>query len=164
MLDSRRINEGFIMSNRSYPEGIDCVWLASDREGYLAAFITAGIGPIPVQALHLDGVSIEDIESLICDMPRVSEVRLLVSVKRPDDFIDLAKRGIFVYDWTDINRIDRDAIHVYEPVATPVTPIKMDILLPNLAAIAKSLRLADVVFADGKRLDVRVHLSCQEAA
>ena len=34
-------------------------------------------------------------------IPNVPVARLLVSVKRPDGFIDLAERGAFVYDWTD---------------------------------------------------------------
>lgn len=42
----RVINEESKMSVRSYPEGGDCFWLASDRDGNMGAFITAGCGPI----------------------------------------------------------------------------------------------------------------------
>jgi hypothetical protein len=150
------------VSERPYPEGIDCVWLASDREGHLGAFITAGVGPIPAEALKSDYVPVEDIEGLVCDMPNVSGARLLVSVKRPDDFVDLAERGVFVYDWIDIHRTAREAVCAYEPVAVPVKPIKVDLLPADLAAVARALKFVDVAFADEKRLDVRAYMGCHE--
>lgn len=150
------------MSLKPYPEGIDCVWLASDREGRLGAFITAGMGPIPVAALDPSHMPVEDVEGLLCQLPPVSQARLLVSVKRPDDFIDLAERGLFVYDWTDINRTAREALRVYEPVAVPSNPIIASSLPSDLAALAKALRLTDVVFAAGDAVDIRAHLSCAE--
>ena len=150
------------MSEKLYPDGIDCVWLASDRNGYLGAFITAGVGPIPDQALKSDSVPVESIEGRICDMPVVSEARLLVSVNRPDDFIDLAERGVFVYDWTDINRTAREAVRAYETVAVPVKPIKVDLLPVDLASLANTLKFVGVDFADEKRLDVRTHMNCCE--
>ncbi len=106
---------------------------------------------------------VEDIEGRLCQLPPVSQVQLLVSVKRPDDFIDLAERGVFVYDWTDINRTAREALRVYEPVAVPTMPITASSLPSDLAALAKVLRLADVVFAASGTVDVRAHLSCAEA-
>lgn len=151
------------MSMQEYPEGIDCVWVASDREGRVGAFITAGVGPIPAEALSSVHPPIEDIEGQLCQLPAVSRVRLLVSVKRPDDFINLAERGVFVYDWTDINRTAREALRVYEPVAVPTKPITASSLPSELRALAKVLRLADVVFAASEAVDVRAHLSCAEA-
>ncbi len=150
------------MSMQPYPEGIDCVWLASDRDGHLGAFITAGSGPIPAEALDSAYMPIEDIEGQLCQLPPVSQAQLLVSVKRPDDYIDLAERGVFVYDWTDINRTANEALRVYEPVAVPTKPITASSLPSDLAALAKVLRLADVVFAVGGVVDIRAHLSCAE--
>lgn len=147
-----------------YPEGIDCVWLASDRDGHLGAFVTAGVGPIPAEALDSAYVSVEDIEGQLCQFPTVSQVQLLVSVKRPDDFIDLAARGMFVYDWTDINRKAHEALGVYEPVAVPIAPITIASLPSDLAALAKALRMADVVFAGGAAVDVRRQLRCTGGA
>lgn len=151
------------MSLRPYPDGMDCVWLASDCAGHLAAFITAGIGPIPVAALDASALHIEEVESSLCELPQVTQAKLLVSVKRPDDFIDLAERGLFVYDWTDINRTARDALHVYEPVAVPVQPIKVSALPDDLATLAKAVQLSDVGFVESNALDIRRHLSCAEA-
>ena len=150
------------MTDRPYPDGIDCVWLASDRDGYLGAFITAGVGPIPSEALECDYVPVSEIESQICAMPKVSKCRLLVSVKRPDDFIDLAERGFFVYDWTDINRTRREETRMYEPVATPTTPIKADSLFGELAFVANALKLKQEAFADQLGIDVCSYMMCRE--
>jgi hypothetical protein len=56
----------------NYPDGYDVVWLASDRLGQLAAFITAGVGPIPIWALDYPELSILDIEDSICGLPKSS--------------------------------------------------------------------------------------------
>jgi hypothetical protein len=92
----------------------------------------------------------------------VSQVELLVSVKRPDDFIDLAERGVFVYDWSDINRTAREQLRVYEPVAVPTKPITTSSLPSGLAILAAIVTLADVVFAAKVAVDVRAYLSCVE--
>lgn len=152
------------MNERPYPNGIDCVWLASDNEGRLAAFITAGEGPIPAEALKFDRLPVEDIEGLIGDMPRVSEACLLVVVKRPDDFITFAERGLFVYDWTDVHRTTRQAVHAYEAVATPTKPISLGMLPADLAGEARALQFIDVSFADAKRLDVCAYMHCSVGA
>jgi len=142
---------------------MDCVWLASDRNGHVGAFITAGVGPIPAEALSSVYMPIEDVEGRLCQLPPVSQVQLLVSVKRPDDFIDLAERGVFVYDWTDINRTAHEALSAYEPVAAPTKPIIASSLPSDLAILVKILKLADVVFAAGEAVDIRAYFSCAEA-
>lgn len=148
------------MSTRPYPQGIDCVWLASDRDGYLGAFTTAGKAPIPAAVLNCVSIPIQDIESRLCQLPIVSKAELLVSVKRPDDFIDLAERGIFAYDWTDINRPMHETVGVYEPVAVPTMPITASSLPSDLVALAEIVRLVDVVFAARGTVDVCAHSSC----
>lgn len=150
------------MSDRPYPDGIDCVWLASDRAGHLGAFVTGGVGPIPIQALTCEDAPVENIEELVCDLPNASTARLLVSIKRPDDFIELAERGVFVYDWSDVHRTARESIHAYEPVAAPVNPITVDMLPVELANVAKALKFGDISFTDGQPLDVRAHMKCHE--
>ncbi|WP_175874368.1 hypothetical protein [Burkholderia sp. BCC0397] len=146
--DLRVINEELKMSVRSYPEGVDCVWLASDREGNIGAFITAGCGPIPEVVIDYEYIDIDNIEGRLCELPIVSGAKLLVSVKRPDDFIDLAERGLFVFDWADIARTDLSASRVYELVAMPNNPISEISLLsdPDLSGLARFCRLMRYVF------------------
>lgn len=148
------------MSTQPCPEGIDCVWLASDREGRLGVFITAGIGPIPLLALDYLSIPIVEIESRLYQLPRASQAKLLVSVKRPDDFIDLAERGMFVYDWTDIGRTHRESLKVYEAVAVPVVPATIESLPSDLAALARSLHIQGLSFEESNQIDVRTHLRC----
>jgi hypothetical protein len=96
------------MTTQPYPGQIDCVWIASDRDGHVGAFVTAGVGPIPELALNsAEPLLVEDIEEAILKLPKVSDCRLLVSIPRPDSFIDMAERGLFVYDWSDVHRTTR---------------------------------------------------------
>jgi hypothetical protein len=152
------------MSTQPYPEGLDCVWLASDRDGHLGAFITAGVGPIPLTVLDSACMPVDDIEGHLCRLPPVSRARLLVSVERADDFIELARRGVFVYDWTDVHRSTRAELRVYEPVAVPTHPITVRSLAPDLARLAQASRFTDVAFAAGEAVDVRAHFGCDEVA
>jgi len=148
---------------RPYPDGFDCVWLATDRDGHLGAFVTAGIGPIPVQALNTDHMPVEDIEEQVWKLPRVSGARLLITVVRPDDYVAFAERGLFVYDWSDVHRIARESIHAYELMAAPVHPITLDALPGELSSSLGSLiiRLDQVAFVECLLLDVHAHESCR---
>lgn len=150
------------MIDHVYPDGVDCVWVASDRNGNLGAFVTGGVGPIPLQVLTDELVSIEDIEERLCELPKVSDLRLLVSMKRPDDFICIAERGFFVYDWRDVHRTSHESTHVYEPIAVPLNPISVDALPEPLHSLAASLRFGNVAFVDETTIDVRAHVECRE--
>jgi hypothetical protein len=143
-----------------YPEQIDCVWLATDRAGQVGAFITAGVGPIPNVLLDNYEFDIEVVEQSIIDLPRVGDVRLLVSVPRPDDFIAIAERGIFVYDWTDLHRTS-DFRGAYEQVAVPQRPIQSTALTDKLVKMFGNVRFSNVEFSSSGLLDVVAHLPSQ---
>ncbi len=148
------------MNPDKYPHQIDCVWLASDNEGFLAAFVSAGIAPIPTVALEMLAPQVEDIEGLVHALARTSTARLLASVKRPDSFRQLAERGLFVYDWQDIHRNRRDEIGAYELVAEPMTPLRADALPATLSAVAAALQFDGVRFAEQPQLDARQQMAC----
>ena len=150
------------MTDRPHPDGVDCLWLASDHEGHVAAFVTGGVGPIPILALNCEDVLVADLEELVCDLPRISVASLLISIKRPDDFLDLAERGVFVYDWTDVQRTSSESVFAYEPVAAPVTPIRVDKLPLTLVNIVNDLNFGKIKFADGQPIDVRFFFECRE--
>ncbi|MBS0372852.1 MAG: hypothetical protein JSS57_27060 [Proteobacteria bacterium] len=141
------------MTMREYPDGLDCVWLATDRNGHLGAFVTGGSGPIPVSATSDSSFPIEDIEAAVCELPQISETRLLVQMRRPDYFIDIAQRGFFVYDWRD----------VYEPVAVPLNPITLDALPESIRRLAVDATLRDSAFVEEQALDVMAMLECLSA-
>jgi hypothetical protein len=140
--------------DKSYPVGVDVVWLGADRDGFVAAFVTAGVGPIPSVILSENFVPIEEVEERISELPRVSIAEALVNVKRPDDFLEIAKRGIFVYDWRDAHRTAANETGAYEAVAKPLTPTTIDELSRALKTLAKRIVFDQVHFADLKPIKV----------
>lgn len=137
-----------------YPEGMECVWLASDQEGNLAVFITAGHGPIPKAALseeHFDGVD----DLLQALRPRTT-AEVFVADKNTADFEDLATLGLFVFDWKDAGR--RDA---YDLAAAPAEPMRVADLPANARGLAETVRLP-VSFRGAERIDPRPHTPCVE--
>ena len=134
------------MRQRPDLRDVDCVWLGCDRDGHVAAFVTGGSGPVPDAVLDLEEPRVEELEELVCGLPRTSAARLLVSVKRPDSFVEMAERGFFVYDWTDVYRTAREVLNEYEPVALPVNPVGVDQLPAGLAKACGCVRFAGVSF------------------
>jgi hypothetical protein len=99
--------------------GVDCGWLAVDRDGHVAVFYTGGEGPIREGADPYD----EAAEDALREMAETSQFELLVAYPRPDDFVEAARRGLYAYDWSDVHRSDGDGIEGYELVARPDRPI-----------------------------------------
>jgi hypothetical protein len=118
-------------------EGIDVAWLASDSKGQVAAFVTGGSGPVPAMAVP----SLEDAEDQALALPDVSGLRLHVHVQRPDDFIALAKKGLFVYDWPHPG-VERQTHGVYRLAASPNSPI----VLSETPLLACLVHFPTVVF------------------
>jgi hypothetical protein len=145
-----------------YPEQIDCVWLASDRVGHVAAFITAGRGPIPLVILDRIDFDHEDVEPSVANLARVGDANLLVSVPRPDDFIAMAERGIFVYDWTDASR-GSGLLRAYELVAAPLSPIAVTELPNELVSFIGGARFTQLEFSGSRIVDVDAHFRCERA-
>jgi hypothetical protein len=79
-------------------------------------------------------------ELLLAELPSISDENLLISYPRPDDFIALAQKGLFVYDWPDVHRVERDYTRKYEKVAAPTDPVLMQKLPPLLRALAAGIK------------------------
>ncbi len=107
------------MTIQRYPVGVDCVWLGLDSAQHVGVFVTGGEGPIPNAVLEQSLLWIEDMELEVLGLPKVSDAELLVSVPRPDSFIALAERGLFVFDWADVSRTAGELSNSYELVASP---------------------------------------------
>lgn len=148
----------------AYPQGIDCVWLASDRDGRVAAFVTAGEGPVPESALADAAVELSDIEDRLNELPPQAQARLFVSIPEPESFVALAQRGLYVYDWTDAHRPSSAARNAYQRVAAPTAAIAVDALPEDLAAVARSACFAGITFDVDDAVDVRTHPRCADGA
>lgn len=113
------------MNDRFNLEGIDCIWIAPDSVGNVAAFVTGGAGPIPDEIIKSQNILLEDVENKIMELPVTSSANIILHVPRPDDFIDIASRGLYVYDWRDVHRTVASKSGQYEIVATPTLPLKL---------------------------------------
>lgn len=145
------------MTTQPYPEQFDCVWLASDSEGNLGAFITAGDGPIPTEALNSTAILFDDIEFRLLQLPLVSHVQLPDSVPSHDNFNGFAKRGLFVYDWSNIHR-------AYKLCAFAKKPISISSLPSDLENLASKVKLNKINFSSSQSIDVLRHMICSETA
>ena len=121
-----------------YPSQIDCVWFAADADGRLAAFVTAGEGPIP-EALLTSSFDIEPIENHLLQLPIVGTAIDVTDVPNPNSFIELSRRGLFVYDWTDVHVSEHHASPAYELVASPSIELLERDLPANLLQMATKL-------------------------
>jgi hypothetical protein len=148
------------MTKRVYPTGIDSVWIAKDRNGHLGAFVTGGVGPIPIHALNNEYLAVEDVEDAVCQLPLVSETHLLATMKRPDAFVAMAKRGIFVYDWRDVHRTEREYTRTYELIAIPLKPIQDSELPDLLAHVVDNILFGSLAFAQEHSINVNTQLEC----
>jgi hypothetical protein len=149
------------MDERPYPEGIDCCWLASDRDGHLGVFVTRGRGPIPAQAL-LEVYPLDSIEEQLLALAKASDIDVRVRMPRSDRLVALAERGFFVYDWSDAHRTEQ-YIDEYELIALPYRPLALDLLPEKLLDAARWVRFTTLSFASAWRIDVRAHLAHREA-
>jgi hypothetical protein len=150
------------MSSRFYPIGIDCSWVASDRMGHVGVFVIAGVGPVPIPLLEQDGMAVEDMEELIWTLPVTSAALVLPTVSEDADFVRMAERGVFVYDWTDVHRTLRNETHAYELVARPAKPVAAGTLPEEVARIARIVTIGAISFGESEHLDVRTHVECRD--
>ncbi|MEI2428758.1 hypothetical protein RDV84_25355 [Lysobacter yananisis] len=143
------------MNLQEYPHAVDCAWIGSDRHDRPAVFVTAGEGPIPAAALRADFFPVVEVEARVLRMgERLNQgVRVLAKVPDPGSYIRLARRGLFVYDWSDVTR------HVghtdaYELMAAPLNPILCSQLPEDLRTVARAVNFPGLAFADSLQVKV----------
>jgi hypothetical protein len=140
----------------------DYVWVASDSDGSVAGFVTAGEGPIPLTVMKLEDNRLPLLERRMHALPPRGEGRMLQSYPRPDSFLALAARGAFVYDWTDVHKTIANSTSAYELVCTPSNALEINDLPDQLRRIALATTLTGVRFGEEVALDVRKFLECIE--
>jgi len=146
-----------------YPDGVDVVWLACDCEGGVGAFVSGGVAPIPDGALVSTDILLGDIEILVNELAETSASHLLEPIPLPNSFDDLAKRGIYVYDWADVGRSQpNDLTNAYELIALPIRPLSLTELPEALAVYVEKFRLSTVRFSDTRMIDFRSFFDCHE--
>ncbi len=129
-----------------YPTDYDCVWLAYDERGAVGAMITAGPGVIPAAVLY-GAIEVAEIESAILTLPETANAKVMRRKGDLSSFIALCRRGLFIYDWTDIYKPISLQTGAYELVAIPDTPI-------STAALPSALRSAAAPLSGGTLIGI----------
>lgn len=148
---------------QDYPEQLDCVWLAVDSDGHVGVFITAGIGPIS-EAILGQQFPICEIESELTKLPEIAEVNLMADFPFSDSFMELAKRGLFVYDWQNAHRRRSEVKLGYDLVAAPTYPIKIKEIPSGLINLAMTSALRKHIFSKDKLINVESEFPCLSGA
>lgn len=105
--------------------------------------ITAGEGPIPLEILaRTDCMAIE--EELL-GLPVIGGALLQVDVPKPDSFMELAKRGLSVYDWRDAPQSRSFDGKTYVLMCAPTVRLRFDDLPASLIDLVYK---AETEFAD----------------
>ncbi len=147
---------GFVI----YPKGIDCVWLASDRDGCVGVFVTGGEGPIPLSVLQSVYFDIDQIECEVLTLPKTHSSLNLNASDEYKSFIEIAERGFFVFDWRDLHRSKVKCTNAYEMVAIPTIPLMLDSLPDSLSWVASEARFAKISFRETEKLEITALIPC----
>ncbi|MEG0482507.1 MAG: hypothetical protein RR575_07045 [Acinetobacter sp.] len=131
------------------------MWIAVDQAGMLGAFMSAGEGDIPTNAIHSTIILLEELEEKILQFPISSLVDLKKDIPRPDDFIALSGRGFFVYDWSDIHHYSKYS-NGYELISVPRTPAYLKQLPKNYLLYLQELCLKKSSFHDSNFLNINL--------
>ncbi|WP_162626543.1 hypothetical protein [Acinetobacter sp. CFCC 10889] len=124
------------------------MWIAVDQTGMLGAFITAGEGEISLNAIQSTIINFIELEEKILQFPISSLAHLTTSVPYPNEFIAIAERGFFVYDWTDKNR--------YELVCIPKTPLHLKQLPHQYMTYLQALKLKHSLFQSTTTININL--------
>ncbi|MFQ6310762.1 hypothetical protein [Lysobacter capsici] len=129
---------------------IDRRWLVCDAIGQVAAFTTAGSGPIP----HSARAAVDRADAGVEALPIRGAYRLIAHAGNAEDWISCAQSDLFAYDWSDI--VADDCGYAYELLAVPLAPIRLPELPSPLREIAAATTIAHVVFGENDLLSRRL--------
>ena len=142
-----------------YPH-LDLIWFATDGSNNVAAFVTAGRGPIPRRVLQWDASPNGLLADKLLSLPVIGSGRMLQPYANPERFLQLAERGAYVYDWTDVHKAEAARTRSYELVCAPSVSRASNDLPDEMKLIAADASLAGVNFPEQPLLDIRLLLDC----
>lgn len=119
---------------------VDLEWYAVDEKGNLAAFFTAGNGPVPQSVLE-DFAVFRRIAAAIHGLPLSTSAEWLVAKPpKPQALDELAQRGLWVYDWHVEERSRSQA--AYRLHCRPHTPVIATNLPLEVVSLVRRTTLA----------------------
>jgi hypothetical protein len=132
-----------IVSRRAF-EGYEFDWFAVDTAGHIGHFSTAGFGPVPLSILDsLDHTQKDEVwllgEQLLA-LPVIGRATGHLP-GRIDDWLELARRGLFGFDWKHWSG-------PYRRAATPSVPIEFAALPAKFQPLVGLVTLPGIRFAE----------------
>jgi len=119
-------------------EGGEFDWFAVDGVGHVGHFATAGYGPVPAGILaRLD--ELRDLDERVLGLPVVGEATGHLP-GRIDDWLEMARCGLFAYDWEHWSG-------PYRRAATPSVPVGIADLPAELREAVRLVEWPGVQFA-----------------
>ncbi len=140
--------------------GVDVGWLSRDKDGFLALFITAGEGPIPLSIVQCTSMPVIQSEELLLEEASHCSFELFSNAPDPTSFSEIAKRGVFVFDWDDVHRSNKNKLGKYVLVASPVKPKPVVDFPKIISEIAELSPLEDEIFKSSNGIDPRIYYPC----
>ena len=74
-----------------------------------------------------------------------------------EGYASLSRKGLFVYDWTDVHKTDSERYEAYELVATPTVRIYKSDLNGSLAKLAAKVVISISDFSEEKSIRVEAN-------
>jgi hypothetical protein len=118
----------------------DATWIGTDEEGRVGVFFTGGQGPIR-ETSFISNADQYRIEDLLLELRRTSVSSLYIPYKRPDDYVAMAERGLYAFDWTDAHRVSSAERNVYKLVAEPSQPLNVAQLPDSLRRLGRATKI-----------------------
>ena len=119
-----------VLSRCAPNTGEEFDWYALDREGHLAIFTTAGLGPVPA-AIWAHREKFYALETAVKGLPDTDTFeKVFCGPGNHSEWCDLARKGLFAFDYHDIHRTNR--LHLYDLMARPANPVPASVLLPEV--------------------------------
>ena len=145
------------MTSIKYPDGLDIFWAAIDEAGNIGVFLSGGIGPIP--AAVLGRLDLAELDDAFTALPDVSDVEIIAPTAVSERFETLGRKGAYVFDWTDLHRIN-GYLYAYEKLVVPKQSIAFDQLPVLLRNAVESVRFEDASFERSPTLRPQDFFDC----
>jgi len=141
----------------------DFEWYALDRQGHVAFFTSGGLAPIPLPVFRSwPGYSAAN--GFFQALGARGGYRLHAAgaaMPRPADWVEMAERGLFAYDWCDPSGTvyggpygNGAPSRPYRLIASPADPLTVDALPAELREWLQPLRFEALEFAVAPELFV----------
>lgn len=132
--------------------GLEFDWFATDADGCIGHFATAGFGVVPGAVLaRLD--DLRHLDEQVLKLPVIAEAtaHLPGSI---EDWLEMARRGLFAYDW-------QHWCGPYRRAATPSRALRITDLPTVLADALRIVEWPDVRFAEMREVRPEALCACR---